>query len=113
MWLASKGGASHGPPEQAVKEALNNLLRAPIAASRARSLLAYLHDVSRRSLRGSLHSGLLATVLQTFLKGSEPGFEERRTKARPMALTVMNFGRRPKLAKLRRPYLPSDPSATF
>jgi len=48
------------------REALNNLLRAPIAASRARSLLAYLHDMSRRSLRGSFHSGLLATVLQTF-----------------------------------------------
>ena len=36
---------------------LKKLLRDPIAASRARSLLAYLFDMSRRSLRGSLHSG--------------------------------------------------------
>jgi hypothetical protein len=33
---------------------VKNLLRAPIAASRARLLLAYLPDMSRRSLRGSL-----------------------------------------------------------
>ena len=39
-----------------------NLLRSPIAASRARSLLAYLLDMSRRSLRGSLPSGLLVTI---------------------------------------------------
>jgi hypothetical protein len=36
---------------------LKKLLRDPIAVSRARSLLAYLFDMSRRSLRGSLHSG--------------------------------------------------------
>jgi len=45
-----------------------NLLRSPIAASRARSLLAYLSDMSRRSLRGSLHSGLLATIYRGVLK---------------------------------------------
>ena len=36
---------------------LKKLLRDPIAAARARSLLAYLSDMSRRLLRGSLHSG--------------------------------------------------------
>ena len=36
---------------------LKKLLRDPIAASRARSLLGYLSDMSCRSLRGSLHSG--------------------------------------------------------
>ena len=41
----------------------NNLLRSQPAASRARSLLVYLNDMPRRSLRGSLHLGLLATVL--------------------------------------------------
>ena len=41
----------------------NNLLRNQPAASRARSLLAYLFDMSRRLLRGSLHLGLLATVI--------------------------------------------------
>lgn len=41
----------------------NNLLRSQSAASRARSLLAYPFDMSRRSLCGSLHIGLLATVL--------------------------------------------------
>ena len=41
----------------------NNLLRSRPAASRARSRLAYLLDMSRCSLRGSLHAGLLATVL--------------------------------------------------
>ena len=51
-----------------LKEPLKNLLRAPIAASRARSLLAYLYDMFRRSLRGSLRLGLLATVLQRFLR---------------------------------------------
>jgi hypothetical protein len=40
---------------------VKNLLRAAIAASRARSLLAYRPDMSRRSLRGSLRSWLLAT----------------------------------------------------
>jgi len=42
---------------------INNLLRSQSAASRARSLLAYLFDMSRCLLRGSLHLGLLATVL--------------------------------------------------
>ncbi|OZB37682.1 MAG: hypothetical protein B7X35_05085 [Halothiobacillus sp. 14-56-357] len=48
-----------------------NLLRCPIAASRARSRLAYLLDMSRCSLnaklaqaRGSLHSNMLVTVFQ-------------------------------------------------
>jgi len=46
-----------------------NLLCCPIAASRARSRLAYLLDMSRCSLnaklaqaRGSLHSNMLVTV---------------------------------------------------
>jgi hypothetical protein len=41
----------------------NSLLRSQTAASRARSLLAYPFYMSRRLLRGSLHFGLLATVL--------------------------------------------------
>ena len=48
-----------------------NLLRHPIAASRARSRLAYLLDISRCSLnaklaqaRGSLHSNVLVTVFR-------------------------------------------------
>jgi spermidine/putrescine transport system permease protein len=52
------------------KETLNKLLRARIVASRARSLLAYPFDMSRRSLRGSLHSGLLASLVQRFHKRS-------------------------------------------
>jgi GNAT superfamily N-acetyltransferase len=51
-----------------VKETLIKLLRSPIALSRARSSLAYLVDMSRSSLRGSSHSGLLATLDQRFLK---------------------------------------------
>jgi zinc protease len=39
-----------------------NLLRNPIAASRARSILACLSGMFRLSLRGFLHSGLLATL---------------------------------------------------
>jgi len=39
-----------------------NLLRGPIAASHARSILAYLSGMSRHSLRGSLPSSLLATI---------------------------------------------------
>ena len=57
--------------EAASKETLNKLLRARIAASRARSLLAYPFDMSRRSLRGSLHSGLLATLVQRFPNASQ------------------------------------------
>jgi hypothetical protein len=41
----------------------NNLLCGQSAASRARSFLAYQIDMSRCSLRGSLHLGLLVTVL--------------------------------------------------
>ena len=41
----------------------NNLLRSQYTASRARSLLTYPLDMFRRSLRGSLHPGMLATVL--------------------------------------------------
>ena len=40
----------------------NNLLRSQSAALRAHSLLAYPIGMSRHSLRGSLHIGLLATV---------------------------------------------------
>lgn len=43
------------------------LLRTRIAVSRARSLLAYRYGMSRRSLRGSLHFELLATLEQDFL----------------------------------------------
>jgi hypothetical protein len=35
--------------------------------SRARLLLAYQYGMSRRSLRGSLHFDLLATLLMRFL----------------------------------------------
>ena len=35
--------------------------------SRARASLAYLPDMSRDSLRGFAHLGLLATLLQSFL----------------------------------------------
>ena len=47
-----------------------NLLRIPIAASRARSRLAYRVDMSRRSLRGSWRSGLLATIYSQPLSGT-------------------------------------------
>jgi hypothetical protein len=50
------------------EETLINLLRSPIALSRARSSLAYRLDMSRFSLRGSSHSGLLATIDQRFPK---------------------------------------------
>jgi len=52
------------------KEALQKLLRNPSALSRARALLAYLPDMSRDSLRGFAHLGLLATLLQSFLNRS-------------------------------------------
>jgi len=39
-----------------------NLLRSLLAASRARSILAYLQGMSRLSLCGSLRSGLLVTI---------------------------------------------------
>ena len=42
----------------------NNLLRSRYAASRAHSLIAYYFDMSYRSFRGSLHPGLLATILR-------------------------------------------------
>ena len=45
----------------------NNLLRSQSAALRAHSLIAYQSGMSRRSLRGALHIGLLATVLVRFL----------------------------------------------
>ena len=35
--------------------------------SHARASLAYLHDMSRDSLRGFAHLGLLMTLLQSFL----------------------------------------------
>jgi hypothetical protein len=50
------------------KEALEKLLRSPSALSRGRSSLAYLPDMSRDSLRGFAHLGLLATLLQSFPK---------------------------------------------
>ena len=50
----------------ATKEALQKLLRSPSALSRARSSLAYLPDMSRDSLRGFAHLGLLATIFQSF-----------------------------------------------
>ncbi len=51
-----------------LKEALQELLRSPSALSRARASLAYLPDMSRDSLRGFAHLGLLATLLQSFPK---------------------------------------------
>jgi len=51
-----------------IKEALQKLLRSPSALARARASLAYLPDMSRDSLRGFAHLGLLATLLQSFLK---------------------------------------------
>ena len=51
-----------------MKETLIKLLRSPIALSRARSSLAYLLDMSRSSLRGFAHSGLLTTLNQRFLR---------------------------------------------
>jgi len=45
---------------------LNNLLRGQSAALRAHSLLVYLPDMPRRSLRGALHIDPLATVLRGF-----------------------------------------------
>ena len=48
------------------------LLRSPSALSRARSSLAYLPDMSRDSLRGFAHLGLLATLLQSFLSTHSP-----------------------------------------
>jgi len=57
------------------------LLRRPSAASRARSLLAYRSDMSRRSLRGSLHLTVLATfcikLLETAAEASGPAGSER------------------------------------
>ncbi len=49
-------------------EALQKLLRCPSALSRARSSLAYLPDMSRDSLRGFAHLGMLITLLQCFPK---------------------------------------------
>jgi zinc protease len=43
---------------------LEKLLRSQSALSRARSLLAYLYDMPRRSLRGFAHIDLLATLLK-------------------------------------------------
>ena len=43
------------------------LLRSPSTLSHARASLAYLHDMSRDSLRGLAHLGLLMTLLQSFL----------------------------------------------
>ena len=45
---------------------LNNLLCGQSAALHAHSVLAYLPDMARRSLRGALHIDLLATALRGF-----------------------------------------------
>ena len=55
-----------------VREALQKLLRSPSALSRARLSLAYLPDMSRDSLHGFAHLGLLATLLQSFLRIRTP-----------------------------------------
>ncbi|OOO01728.1 MAG: hypothetical protein USCGTAYLOR_02056 [Chromatiales bacterium USCg_Taylor] len=39
---------------------------------RTRASLAYLPDMSRDSLRGFAHLGLLATLLQSFLNTGRP-----------------------------------------
>jgi hypothetical protein len=54
---------SDGTTSHSTRSPKNGNQVAGYAASRARSLLAYPFDMSRRSLRGSLHLGLLATVL--------------------------------------------------
>ena len=65
---AIPGRAKWSFEAERLREALNKLLRRPLAASRAHSLLAYLADMSRRSLRGSLRPGMLATLIQSFLR---------------------------------------------
>jgi len=45
---------------------LNKLLRGQSAALRAHSLLVYLENMPRRSLRGALHIDLLATFVRGF-----------------------------------------------
>ena len=72
--------------KEILREALQKLLRRPSALSRARSSLAYLPDMSRNSLRGFAHLGLLATLLQSFLSIArsilnEIGGEARATRA--------------------------------
>ena len=54
--------------DKAAKEALNKLLREPMAALRGAQILAYLNDMSRilRSVRLALDS--LATLVQSFPK---------------------------------------------
>ena len=69
---------------------LKKLLRDPIAASRARSLLAYLFDMSRRSLRGSLHSGrslrLFSIDCQTYLFLNTSVPDRRATPTCPLPM---------------------------
>ena len=69
-------------PLPLAKEALQELLRSPSALARARASLAYLSDMSRDSLRGFVHLGLLATLFQSFLKQVALGraSEEARSK---------------------------------
>ncbi|MEO5349528.1 MAG: hypothetical protein H7836_07780 [Magnetococcus sp. YQC-3] len=50
-----------------------NPLRDHPAALRARSLLAYLDDMSRRSLARALPDGLLATIYSQALSGRGSG----------------------------------------
>ena len=54
---------SDGTTSHSTRSPKNGNQVAGYAASRARSLLVYLYDMPRRSLSGSLHLGLLATVL--------------------------------------------------
>jgi hypothetical protein len=50
-----------------MKSILINLLRSSIAASRARSFLAYPSGISRYSLRGFLRLNLLAKISEDVL----------------------------------------------
>ncbi len=72
----------------------NNLLRGRSASLRARSILTYLYGMSRRSLRGALQLGLLATVLKGFkytillcaALASHPSYAERADRDKTMHL---------------------------
>ena len=70
-----------------LREALQELLHSPSALARARASLAYLPDMSRDSLRGFAHLGLLATLLQTFLSRS-CGEIKARTRQKPGLLRI-------------------------
>ena len=63
-------------PPAKPKAYLTELLRSPSALSRARASLAYLPDMSRDSLRGFAHLGLLATLLQSFFRACHRAYAD-------------------------------------